>query len=110
MKHLLGLPVAAALAIGTMSIAQAEDLVFELVNDTSFDLMEFYTSPANVDEWEEDVLGDEYLASGYAVDVLIADGRSDCVYDIKAVFNDGDVVEDYGVDLCDLGSYTFYDE
>ena len=109
MKHLLGLPVAAVLALGTMSMAQAQDLVFELFNDSSVDLMEFYTSPANVNDWEEDVLGNEYLPSGYAIDVLIADGRSDCVYDIRGVFDDGDVVEDFGVDLCDLEAYTFYD-
>ncbi len=110
MKHFLGLPLAAALTFATASLAQAEDLLFELVNDTSVALVELYISPTNVDNWEEDVLGSEVLLPGEAIDIVIADGRRDCVYDILGVFADDDEVEGYEVDLCELEGYTFYEE
>ena len=31
-------------------------------------------------------------------------------FDIKGVFNDGDKVEDFGINLCDLEAHTFYEE
>ena len=45
------------------------------------------------------------LPSGNAVDVTIADGRTQCVYDLRFVFADGEVLED-SADLCEMGSYT----
>lgn len=110
MKHFLGLPIAAALTFATMSLAQAEDLVFEVINDTSVDLIAIFISPSSVDDWEQDVLGSDVLPSGYAMDVVVADGREDCFYDIQGIFEDGDTVEDYEIDLCELGAYTFYEE
>ncbi len=96
----------AALLVSSTA-AKAEDLNFLLVNETSSDLVEFNVSTSSSDEWEEDLLVDGYLASGYEVEVLIADGLSTCVYDIRGVFDDGGTYEDFGLDLCDLGEYTF---
>ena len=39
-------------------------------------------------------------------EVSIADGSDQCLYDFRFVFDDGDVVEDYGVDICELAEYT----
>ena len=99
-----------ALALAWVPMAQAQDLAFPLSNDTSVTLMELYMSPSNVDVWEEDMLGTSVLGAGETADVVIADGRSDCIYDIRGVLADGDVVEDWGVDLCDLGSYAFIED
>lgn len=71
--------------------------------------MEFYISPTDVDDWEEDLLGSNYLAAGYEISVTIADGRTTCIYDILGVFRDGDSVEDYGIDICTMGGYAFYE-
>lgn len=91
----------------TAAPAIAEDLEFNLVNMTSANLVGFYVSLVHEDTWEENLLSGAYLGSGYEVSVLIADGADTCEYDIKAVFEDGDVLEDYGLDLCDMGEYTF---
>ncbi|MDP4033245.1 MAG: hypothetical protein Q8P60_10410 [Pseudorhodobacter sp.] len=85
--------------------AFAEDLVFTLSNRTTSDLTEFYASPVGVDNWEEDILGDQSLAAGASGEVTISDSRSNCEYDLRMVFADGDVLEDTA-DLCDTGSYT----
>ena len=89
--------------------ALAEDLEFTLENRSSYDVIEFYASPYDVGDWEEDILGLDILPSGESVQITIGDGRSQCEYDLRFVFDDGDVVEKAAVDLCETGSYTLVD-
>lgn len=89
-----------------MAPAQAQDIAYDLHNETSYVVVEFYTSPANEDEWGYDLLGSAVLGAGESGRVSIADGSDQCVYDFRFVFDDGDVVEDYGVDICELAEYT----
>jgi hypothetical protein len=88
MRKLLGVALAAAMLVPAAS-ALAQDLVFMLDNQSSYDIYEFYASPSNVGDWEEDILGMEILASGESSRITIADGRSQCEYDILVVFEDG---------------------
>ena len=108
MKTFLTAASAAAL-LAFQAPAYAEDLEFLLVNDSSADLVEFNVSPASSNNWEGNLMEGGYLAPGYEIDVLIADGATTCVYDIRGSFADGSEAEDYGLDLCDLGEYTFID-
>lgn len=89
--------------------AFAEDITYTLHNQTSYVVMEFYTSPANDNDWGYDILGADVLLAGESADVLIADGSDQCVYDLRFVFDDGEVLEDYGVDICELAEYTLTD-
>lgn len=93
--------VSAALA----APAIAQDVNYELINNSPLTLMEFYTSPVDVGSWENDILGADVLGSGEIGTVLIADGATACVYDLLFVFEDGQTLEDT-VDICDLASYT----
>ncbi len=85
--------------------ATAQDLVFQLINQSGATLVEFYASPTDVDVWEEDILGADVLLSGYRLPIVIADGRAQCGYDLRMVFADGSALEDT-INLCDTGSYT----
>ncbi len=85
--------------------AAAEDLEFDLNNHSGGALTEFYASPHNVNNWEEDILGQDVLMDGESTRITIADGRSQCDYDLKMVFKDGTDMND-SVNLCDTGSYT----
>ncbi len=98
------MPLAAAVALVT-SPAVAGDLKFDLINKSDYVITELYASPNNVRSWEEDILGTSVLGSGETVEVTIADGRRACNYDLRIVFDDGDVLEDT-TDLCDTASYT----
>lgn len=103
--------LAAALAmLAPATGAMAEDLQFLLINESSADLVGFNVSPASSDSWEGNLLSGSYLAPGFEIDVLIADGLSTCVYDIRGQFSDGVGFEDHDLDLCDLGEYTFSDD
>ena len=88
--------------------ALAEDLVFTLTNATSGTLTYFHASPANVDDWEDDILGDQVVASGDSIEITIADGRDVCKYDMRFEFDEEselEITEDTQ-NLCELGSYT----
>ncbi|MCB8840580.1 hypothetical protein [Aurantimonas sp. VKM B-3413] len=90
------------------SAALAQDLTFNLINNTSSAVTEFYTSPVSTDDWEENMVSDP-IAPGEQASANIADGRAVCEYDIKAVFADGDTVTDNNINLCELGSYTLHE-
>jgi len=85
--------------------AIAEDLEFTLTNKSGYVIVEFYASPSDVYDWEEDILGMDVLGHNESVLITIADGRTQCEYDLRMTFDDGDTLEDT-VDLCETGSYT----
>ena len=91
------------------STAHAENLTFTIFNDSSADLVEFNVSKSTSATWEANLMRGGYLAPGYEIDVVIADGQTTCVYDLRGIFEDGSEVEDFDIDMCDLGSYTFTD-
>lgn len=100
--------IAAAAVALSPAAAMAEDLVFLFDNKSSIVVSELYASPADVEDWEEDILGQDVLASGESVRVTIADGREQCDYDLRIVAEDGQTLEDT-VNLCETGSYTVND-
>jgi hypothetical protein len=102
--------LALPLTVMTGKSVLADDLVFNVINSTDTSLTAFHTSPTGVDDWEEDILGRDILLPGEYTEITIADGRTVCTYDIKGVFDDGVEVIDYKVNLCTLGSYTFYNK
>jgi len=103
------LPGAAMAAAFAIAPAHAEDLVFMLDNQSSTAIQEFYASPVSVDNWEEDILGQDVLDAGNFARITIRDGRNTCSYDLKIVFSDGEEMEEPNINLCETGSYTVSD-
>lgn len=103
--YLPKLPLAAALALGFAgTTASAQDIAYQLINSTDLTLIEFYTSPVDVETWESDLLADFDLGPGEDATVNIGDGRTQCDYDLLFVFDDGTELTDT-VDICELASY-----
>lgn len=104
----VGLAVALALAmVLTARVTHAGNpLVFQLSNGSGYALTELYVSPSHRDNWGDDILGLDVLLDGEAAAVTIADGRATCVYDVRFVADDGSMLEEVGLDLCTLNSYT----
>lgn len=87
--------------------AFADQRDFRVYNKTRVDIKHLYVSPSGAKSWEEDVLGRDTLESGTSTRILFEGNASTCRYDIRAEFDDGDVVEDYKINLCDTNSYSF---
>ena len=88
-------------------ISRYATYTFRLTNGQSRSMYSFYASPSDVPDWEEDLLGSDTLSPNGSVQVSIDDNRANCYYDFKAVFSDGSSATHYGIDICDLASYTF---
>ncbi len=99
---------AAVLSATLVSPAAAEDLVFDLINNSSANLQEMYASPVGTDTWGDDILGAEVLASGENGAVTIMDGEATCAYDMRFVMDNGATLEG-SADLCEMASFTLTD-
>ncbi|GAB6042424.1 hypothetical protein [Endothiovibrio diazotrophicus] len=107
MKTIASLLFAAALLSATA--ARAEDLQFQLRNQTSTEIVALQVSTVHTDSWEENLIAGYVLPAGNEMDVVIADGARTCRYDLLITFADDTHIEDRDVDLCELGTYTAED-
>ncbi len=102
---------ATAIALGATLFAMpaAADTIFVEVNNlTDYDVMELYVSPVTSDEWGDDILGEDIFPAGDAMEIEI-DSAVSCIYDIAAVFEDGDELT-LQEDLCEMESLDFVTE
>lgn len=98
----------ATLCLGLTTPAFAQDLVFTITNATSEIVTHFYTSPVDVNDWEDDVFDNDVLEPGETIEITVADGRRTCVYDMKFEFQGSSKLETTvdTQDLCEMNSYT----
>ncbi|TKA94960.1 hypothetical protein FAZ78_19440 [Cereibacter changlensis] len=87
--------------------AAAADRRVQIVNETGFTMVEFYGSNKGSQSWEEDILGQDVLEDGQSVVINFDDESGYCKFDFRAVFEDGDEVVEAGVNVCEIGSFTF---
>lgn len=99
---------ACALALALLpSATLAQNRVVEIVNETGYTIVEFYASNVDRSTWEEDILGMDVLSSGYSVAIDIDDGSGQCLFDFRAVFEDGEEVIDEAVNVCEVAVFTY---
>ena len=103
----LTLCLSALLALATTLPAAALDRRVEIINNTGFTIVEFYGSNTGSDSWEEDILGTDVLPSGSSVVIDFDDRSGYCKFDFRAVFEDGDVLEKGGVNICEIATFTY---
>ena len=87
--------------------ALAHHLDFRVHNRTSFPIVELYVSNSRHSTWEENVLAGNLLTPGNSSWIRFSGNHNGCLYDIRAKFNDGDSVEDYQVNLCEVSNVYF---
>ena len=83
--------VSSAFAQGTQNFVAAANQNkqdFTLHNETGLEIKEVYISPTATENWEEDILGADTLASGDHVDITFSRRRED-MWDMKVVFRSG---------------------
>jgi len=86
--------------------AAAQDRRVRIINATNVTLNSFYASNVNRKNWEEDILGNSVIPPGQSVMVNINDGTGACMFDFKAVMANGKKVEQYGLNVCQISSWT----
>jgi hypothetical protein len=102
--------LAALALLATALPAAAQNVEFTLINNSSYSLHYFYTTPSNEASWGEDLLGETgTLESGDTGTVHIGDGSDQCLYDFRFETAEGHLLEVPEVDICQLASYTLND-
>jgi hypothetical protein len=71
-----------------------------LTNNTRELIMEIYVSDDSTDNWQEDLLGLEFLLPGSSVSVGVDDRNGNCRVDVKTVFDNGASLVNRGVNAC----------
>jgi hypothetical protein len=87
--------------------AQAAERNLTLVNQTRFAIEEFYAANVSREEWGDNRIAGEPLAAGASVRVDLDDGTGYCLFNLRAVFEDGEVVDKESVDICDAGRFYY---
>lgn len=87
--------------------ANAQDRHVQVVNETQHAIVQFFASNVERGTWEEDILGENVLPVGQSANINIDDGSGACVYDFKAVFEDGQELVRNGIDVCTTSTYTY---
>jgi hypothetical protein len=81
---------------------------FDVINGTTGNLENVYVSPQQVDDWLNDVLGDQVMPSGSQAHVTFKGADpSVCIYDVKIVDDQGNTGTVSGIDLCSTSAVTF---
>jgi hypothetical protein len=107
MKTMLVAAFAAIVACASPAFAQDAKQDFKLVNKTGYELKALYVAPSKSDDWEDDVLGQDTLADGQAVNVHFNPKTKTCTFDLKVVYSDDDSSAVWSkVDLCTVEKIT----
>lgn len=78
---------------------------FELVNDGSRQIREFFASPTTSDDWGEDRLGQDVVEPGDRLHIRLPNGP--CQYDLRVVWSNGRSDERRDVNLCEMNEVSF---
>jgi hypothetical protein len=96
--------------LAVLKVAQSRDGYNRRVtihNQTGWTMLRFYASDARTDSWEEDILGRDTLDTGRNWTVNIDDGSGACIYDFRAEFTNGQVLERRGINVCQIADYYY---
>ena len=111
MKLRAGVLAAAFVAFSLVGVsgadAQRADRHVRIINETDHTMVRFYASNIAVNDWQEDILGDDVLKPGQDVNINIDDGTGHCKYDFKAVFDNGRALVKHNVNVCEITSYRY---
>ncbi|CAA6604020.1 conserved exported hypothetical protein [Rhodospirillaceae bacterium LM-1] len=101
----LGFLFAAALSVPALAQEGKQD--FTLVNKTGYELNAVYVSPNKADDWGDDIMGQDTLGDGKAVDIVFDRGAKTCKWDLMVEYSDDDSSAVWSnIDLCTVNKIT----
>ncbi len=97
-------PAPAAPAAPSASVSGAAIQNFTVFNGTGSTVMTLNVSATNDENWGPDILGMDVIGSGQSAQVSFERAGAECMWDVRATYDDGDVSELRGVNLCEVGT------
>ena len=107
-KMLVATATLAGLAMLTPNLASAGQQDFTLHNDTGYTIKEVYVSLTRVNDWQEDVLGQDTLDDEDSVHINFPPRSGGCSFDIKVVYMNDASAYWKNLDLCSISDVTVH--
>lgn len=106
---LLGVMLGLVMVASNVTTTRADPRDFTLVNASDATIDQVYLAlSASEDDWGDDILGVDVLLPGESALVIFTRfDAGQCVYDLRVVFTDGEVVLRTGLNLCETAAITF---
>lgn len=83
---------------------------FTLHNKTGVVIDKLFVSPSDKDDWQEDILGQDTLASGQSVEVKFHPKEKAAKWDIKVVDSEDNSIEWHDLNLMEISEVTLHFE
>jgi hypothetical protein len=77
---------------------------FTITNNTGHTLVTLNVSASNDNQWGPDILGRDVLATGESAEITFDRGETQCLWDIRGTYDDGDTTDERGVNLCEVAT------
>ena len=98
-------PAPAATSAGSETTGKQD---FTLVNATGVEINAVHISPHNVNDWEEDILGQDTLPDGQHVDIHFKRGEKAAMWDLRIEDKAGNPIEWENLNLLEISKLTLH--
>ena len=107
LAYTLRFALATLVLAGSATVVSATDYRVRIHNDAGYTLYKFYSTNSGAKKWGSDVLGKGTLANGAAMTLNFDNADGYCVFDFRAVFEDGTELQRGGVNVCEVSDYYY---
>lgn len=94
------------ISLNVQSVLAADVRDFNLHNNADVDITEVFVSESGENTWGADILDIDTLAAGKSADVSFENGSDNCLYDLRAVAEDGRELNARQINFCEVSDYT----
>lgn len=98
----------ASLTAMTAFAQDRNDRRMDIINNTDRVVNSVYATNASVKNWGRDLLGQDVIASKQSYRFDFNDGTGQCIFDLRAVLDNGRFFERYGVNVCTANSWRLF--
>ena len=95
----------AGLSAVTAFAQDRNDRRMDIINDTDRVVNSVYATNSTIKNWGRDLLGQDVIASKQSYRFDFNDGTSQCMFDLRAVLDNGRFFERYRVNVCTATSW-----
>jgi hypothetical protein len=103
----LAVMAAGAGLLATGAGAAEPERPLSVANHTRHAMLNLYAARIDAPAWQDDKLGEDVLAAGQSATIRIEAEPGRCLYDLRAVFEDGRVETARSVDVCARNAFAF---
>ena len=107
----IGLVLVAGLAIlpaVTVTAQDRQDRRMDVINDTDRVVLNFYATNSSIKNWGRDLLGKDVIDPKQSYRFDFNDGTGQCMFDLRAVLDNGRFFERYRVNVCTASSWRLF--